>query len=236
MRASMLLTLGVLLLIPTGARAQIQAPGANVVDDFIEPGWFGVSTEEITSWPVRFVAEGSAFHVTTGAVTAVYFHVPRTPEAPLLEVTGNYTVRATFRERFTAASENPQPYGLAIGGDPANRLGATSYLYCAAQANGTFAVGGSGPDLKPFRMNGANPVPHLAVHRASADGADVTQEIVLSVGAGHITCAINGAVVASYEHDAVVGPARLESTDGLYGVYVGRNMDVEVTGLTVTTP
>ncbi len=59
---------------------------------------------------------------------------------------------------------------------------------------------------------------------------------MLSVRDGNIQCAINGAVVASYEHSAVVGPGRLASTDGVYGVYVGRNMDVVVTDLTVSTP
>ena len=102
--------------------------------------------------------------------------------------------------------------------------------------NGTFTVAGAGPGLKPFRMNGAGPVPHPAVHKAVAEGADVTQEIMLSVREGNVRCAINGVEVASYERSAVVRPGRFESTDGFYGVYVGRNLDVEVTGLTVTTP
>ena len=62
MRASILLFLGVLLVIPTGARAQTQLPGADVEDGYIEPGWFGASVDDVTWWPGRFAAEGSAFH------------------------------------------------------------------------------------------------------------------------------------------------------------------------------
>ena len=64
----------------------------------------------------------------------------------------------------------------------------------------------------------------------------MTQEIMLSVKDGNVRCSINGVEVAFYERSAVVRPGRFESTDGFYGVYVGRNMDVEVTGLTVSTP
>jgi len=235
MRASILLFLGVLLVIPTGARAQTQLPGADVEDGYIEPGWFGASVDDVTWWPGRFAAEGSAFHVTTGNATSAYFHKPKAEDEPIWrEVRGNYTVRATFTERSAAPNGYSQPYGLAIGADRVDTL-AYTFLYCAAYGNGMFTVAGAGPGFQPFGMNAA-PVPHPAVHKASAAGADVTQDITLSVRDGNVTCAINGVVVASYEHSAVVGPGRLASTDGVYGVYVGRNMDVEVTGLTVTTP
>jgi hypothetical protein len=75
------------------------------------------------------------------------------------EVTGNYTLTATFRERFTAPSENPQPYGLAIGNER-DDVQAYVYLYWAAYGNGTFDLGFAGPGLKPFPMNGAGPMPH----------------------------------------------------------------------------
>ena len=130
MRTSMLLALGALLLIPATARAQAHEPRANVEDGFVEPGWFGASADELTWWPARFAAEGNAFHVTTGAVTAAYFHKAKVESDPV-EVTGHYTVRATFHERSTAGSENPQPYGLAIGNDRKD-VQAYVYLYCAA--------------------------------------------------------------------------------------------------------
>jgi hypothetical protein len=49
-----------------------------------------------------------------------------------------------------------------------------------------------------------------------------------------VECAINGTVVASYNKSDVVGPGKLKSTDGVYGIRFAHNTDGVVTGLSVT--
>jgi hypothetical protein len=91
-----------------------------------------------------------------------------------------------------------------------------SLLYCAAYGNGSFIVRGFGP--APFMTNGGRGEMNAAVHKAAGPGQPVTQEIALSVKGDKVECAINGTVVASYDKSAVVGPGKLKSTDGVYGI------------------
>jgi len=59
---------------------------------------------------------GRAFHVTTEPTTG-FFHDDKTDtDAAFREVTGDYTVKATFREQFTSSGEDLRPYGVTIGG------------------------------------------------------------------------------------------------------------------------
>ncbi|HYD54082.1 MAG TPA: hypothetical protein VEA99_15715 [Gemmatimonadaceae bacterium] len=168
----------------------------------------------------RFVKEGNALHVTTGpAVT--YWH-------PSNRATGDYTVRATFREpKYMALNNHPHPYGIVIGG---SGLGTEQqrYLYCAAYGSGRFIMRGFGPT--PFQLNGRGEE-HAAIKKASGAGAEVTQEIAVTVRGDKVECAINGSVVGSWDKAAVVGDGKLASTDGLYGLRFGHNTEAFVTGL-----
>jgi hypothetical protein len=64
----------------------------------------------------------------------------------------------------------------------------------------------------------------------------VTQEIAVSVKDDKIECAINGTVVGSYNKADALGPRKLKSTDGLYGIRFGHNTEASVSGLTITKP
>jgi len=172
----------------------------------------------------KLVKNGEALHVTTGPAVA-YWHPSNT-------ASGDYTVKATFREpQFMALNDHPHPYGVFIGG---NDMGTDqqSYLYCAAYGNGNFIVRGFGPE--PFQVNGRRGEANAAVHKASGPGVEVTQEIALSVHGDKIECAINGKVVGSYNKADVLGAGKLKSTDGIYGIRFGHNTEAFVTGLTVT--
>jgi hypothetical protein len=119
---------------------------------------------------------------------------------------------------------------VVIGG---NDLGTDqqSYLYCAAYGNGRFIVRGFNGST-PFQLNGrgaADP----AVNKAEGPGKPVTQEIALSVQGDKVECAINGKVVASYAKADVVGPGKLKSTDGVYGIRFAHNTEAIVSGLGV---
>ena len=193
-------------------------------------GWTGkIDAKEasagMTLNSAKFTKDGNAFHVLTGpAVT--YWN-------PANKASGNYTVKATFREpKFMSLMTHAHPYGIVIAG---NDLGTDqqSYLYCAAYGDGKFIVRGFGP--APFQMNGrgtADP----AVNKAAAVGEPVTQEIAISVRGEKVECSINHKVVASYDKSALVTPGKLKSTDGVYGIRFAHNTEGLVTGLKMTKP
>jgi len=194
------------------------------------PGWTGkIDAKEaaagMTLNSAKLTKEGDAFHVITGpAVT--YWN-------PANKASGDYTVKATFREpKFMNLNTHPHPYGIVIAG---NDLGTDqqSYLYCAAYGDGKFIVRGMGP--APFQMNGRG-TPDPAVNKAAAVGEPVTQEIALSVRGDKVECSINNKVVASYDKSALVTAGKLKSTDGVYGIRFAHNTEAFVTGLKVTKP
>lgn len=192
------------------------------------PGWTGkIDAKEeaagMTLKSAKLAKEGDALHVTTGpAVT--YWH-------PDNKATGDYTVKATFNEpKYMNLNNHPHPYGLMIAG---NDLGTDqqSYLYCAAYGNGKFIVRGFGP--APFQLNGRG-AEDPAVNKAAGVGQPVTQEIAISVKGDKVECSINNKIVASYDKSAIVGPGKLKSTDGIYGVRFAHNTEALVTGLKMT--
>jgi len=193
------------------------------------PGWMGrIDANELAAGQAlensKLAKDGEALHITTGpAVT--YWN-------PANRATGNYTVKATFREpKYMSLNNHPHPYGIVIGG---NDLGTDtqSYLYCAAYGNGNFIVRGFGPAA--FQVNGRRGEANAAVNKAAGVGEPVTQEIAVSVKGDKVECAINGTVVGSYDKAAVVGDGKLKSTDGVYGIRFAHNTEAIVTGLTLT--
>ncbi len=224
---SSLLAIGAIILVSTAAPGQdasrgVAGGGVSVA------GWTGKidAKEEKQGRTVndaKFAKEGDALHITTGpAVT--YWN-------PANTASGNYTVKATFKEpKYMALNDHPHPVGIMIAG---NDLGTDkqSYLYCAAYGDGKFIVRGFGP--APFQLNGRG-TPSSAVTKAAGPGEPVTQEIAVSVKGDKIECAINGTVVGSYNKSAVVTEGKLKSTDGVYGLRFAHNTECFVTGLTVT--
>jgi hypothetical protein len=192
------------------------------------PGWAGkIDANEAGRGrkleDAKLAKEGSDLHVTTGPAVA-YWNAAN-------KASGNYTVKATFTEaKYMNLNDHPHPYGVFIGG---NDLGTDtqSYLYCAAYGNGNFIVRGFGPSA--FQLNGRGEA-NAAVHKAADKGQPVTQEIALSVKGDDITCSVNGTVVGTYKKADVVGPGKLKSTDGVYGVRFGHNTEATVKGLTMT--
>jgi hypothetical protein len=192
-------------------------------------GWMGKidASEEKAGQTLnnaKLAQEGNALKVTTGPAVAYW--------NPANKAAGNYTVKATFTEdKFMGLNDHPHPYGIVIGG---NDLGTPqqSYLYCAAYGNGNFIVRGFGPEA--FAVNGRRGEANAAVKKAEGPGKPVTQEIAVSVKGDKVECAINGAVVGSYDKATLVTAGKLKSTDGLYGIRFGHNTEATVTGLTMT--
>jgi len=161
--------------------------------------------------------------VTTGPAV-VYWH-------PGNKASGDYTVRATFREeKYMNLNNHPHPYGIVIGG---NDMGTAqqSYLYCAAYGNGRFIARGFGPDA--FQLNGRGEA-NEAVHKAAGPGQPVEQEIAVTVKGDEVSCAINGTTVGTYKKSDVVGAGKLKSTDGVYGIRMAHNTEAIITGFSMT--
>lgn len=215
----------------TGIGAQAQADAARVVagGGISVPGWAGkIDAQEEKAGQVlnnaKLALVGKDLQVTTGpAVT--YWN-------PANTAMGNYTVKATFTEsNYMGLNDHPHPYGIVIAGNDMG-TGQQSYLYCSAYGNGNFIVRGFGPE--PFQLGGRRPEANAAVNKAAGKGSSVTQEIAVSVKGDRVECAINGTVVAGYDKAALVGPGKLKSTDGVYGIRFAHNTDAVVTGLSVT--
>ncbi len=191
-------------------------------------GWAGqVDAGEakagLTINSAKFAPEGKGFHVTTGPATSYW--------SPANAANGNYTVRATFTEpKYMNLNDHPHPYGIVIAGNDLGTDKAT-LLYCTAYGTGTYIVRGFGP--APFRLGGRAPTASDAVHKASAKGEPVTQEIAVSVKDGKISCSINGTVVATFDQAEAVGEGKLKSLDGTAGLRFGHNTEVVVSGFEV---
>lgn len=219
-----------LALMPAVAMAQADEKSRTVAGGGISvAGWQGViDAKEVTAGltlnDAKLSKSGSDMMVTTGpAVT--YWN-------PANKATGNYTIKATFKEpKYMNVNTHPHPYGIVIAG---NDMGtdSQSYLYCAAYGSGTFIVRGFGP--APFQMNGGRGGADPAVNKAAGKGEPVTQEIAMTVMGDKVDCAINGKVVASYDKSALVTAGKLKSTDGVYGIRFAHNTEGMVSGLTMT--
>ncbi len=142
---------------------------------------------------------------------------------------GNYEVKATFRE-LEIVSPHPHPYGIFIGG--ANLESDTeTLLYCIVYGNGQFSVKTfHGANVTTMVNRGEN----AALHQAGDDG-ESTNEIGWRVSGGKASCVVNGTEVASFDQSDIVGPDKIISTDGVYGLRVSHNLELTVTGLTMTS-
>ena len=191
------------------------------------PGWMGKIDASSASQgrglnDARLAQEGAALHITTGpAVT--YWN-------PANTASGDYTVKATFREpKFMDLNSHPHSYGIFIGG---NNMGTDqmTLVYCVAYGDGTALVRGFGPAV--FTLVPPSPFP--SVHKAAAVGQPVTQEIVWRVKGGRAECSINGTVIAGYDKPDLVAAGKLRSTDGVFGIRFTHNVEAIITGFGVT--
>jgi hypothetical protein len=170
----------------------------------------------------KFAQEGNALHVTTGPA-ATYWN-------PANTASGDYTVKATFLEpKFMTLNSHPHSYGIFIGG---NSLGTEqmSLVYCVAYGDGNVLVRGFAPAVFTLLNTSGN----AAVHKAAGVGQPVTQEIAWRVKGGRAECSINGTVVAGYDKAQLIGPGKLRSTDGVYGIRFTHNVEAVITGFGMT--
>jgi hypothetical protein len=162
----------------------------------------------------KFEDKNGAFHISAGSAST-YWNPANTAK-------GDYTVSATFMEPKIAAG-HPHPYGIFIGGTGMDTDKPT-YTYCVAYGDGTALVRGfsDGAVVNYFKRQ-----PNAAVAKAS-EGGSVTQTIAWTVKGDTAECSINGTVVASLAKADLVGPGKMQSTDGVYGIRAAHNVDIVV--------
>ena len=166
----------------------------------------------------KFASEAGVLRLSVGPA-AIYWNDAN-------KASGDYQVKATFKEHKMAAS-HPHSYGIFIGGKDLES-DTENLLYCIVYGNGTYSV-------KSF--NGAkvttlvDRAAHDALKKADANG-ESTNEIGWRVAGGKASCVVNGVEVKTFEKAEVIGPDKLASTDGVYGIRVSHNLELTVSGLT----
>ena len=165
----------------------------------------------------KFALEAGALRLSVGPA-AFYWNDANSAK-------GDYQVKATFKEHKMAAS-HPHSYGVFIGGSDLESEN-EKLVYCIVYGNGTYSV-------KSF--NGAkvttlvDRAAHDALRKADANG-ESTNEIGWKVAGGKASCVVNGVEVKSFDKAELVGPDKIASTDGIYGIRVSHNLELTVSGL-----
>src|SRR5438477_12611395 len=139
---SSLLPLVAIALIACKGKAQNEASRQVAGGGISVSGWTGkIDPGEARRGQVlnnaKLTREGNALHVTTGPAVAYW--------NPANTASGDYTVKATFREpKFMELNSHPHSYGIFIGG---NAIGTDqmTLVYCVAYGDGQALVRGFGP-------------------------------------------------------------------------------------------
>ncbi len=217
-----LATIAVLTAVSTTALAA-QDADRSVKDGGIKvPGWMGridrrPASKGKTINDSKFAATDGGFRISVGPAGNFWY--------PANTARGNYEVKATFKEHKMTA-DHPHSYGIFIGGADLESDNET-LAYCIVYGTGTFAV-------KTFHgakvTTVVEAVANDAVHKADATTGESTNEVGWRVQGDKASCVINGTEVKSFAKADLIGPDKLTSTDGVYGIRVTHNLELTVTG------
>src|ERR1700674_215797 len=162
----------------------------------------------------KFVVSGSGFHATN-PMAAVYWN-------PANTVTGNYTLKGTFK--LIKSTGYDEYYGLIFGGSGLEGP-MQSYLYFMVTDDGTYLI----KRREGASTQGVSPkTPNAAVKKPDASGT-ATNALEVRVMADKIEFVINGTVVTTLPK---TGPAA--KTDGIYGMRINHQLDVQIDGFAVS--
>ena len=186
-------------------------------------GWHGRtdrSAQKISD--VKFVQMGTGYHLTGGPHAILWNAEHR--------ATGDYIVKARLTKTPRSSSTHEESYGLFIAGTDLNGP-KQNYLYCVVFGSGNVMVRHrDGGDTHTLLGKTANPI----VAKMGDRGA--TDEIAMWVRGGRVGCSVNGTDVFSAPAADMIGPGKLVSTDGVFGVRASHNLDIHIEGPTVTKP
>lgn len=204
--------------------AQAQDPTNRVAGSGIQvKGWQGrTDRNEQKIADVKFVQMGTGFHLT-GGPHAILWNSNH-------KASGNYTIKARITKTPQSSSVHEESYGVFMGGTDLNGP-RQNYLYCVVFGTGNVMVRHrDGGDTHTLLGKTAN----AAVSKMGDRGA--TDEIAMWVRSGRVGCSVNGTEVFSAAAADMVGPGKLVSTDGVFGIRASHNLDLHIEGPSVTKP
>ena len=128
------------------------------------------------------------------------------------------------------AASHPHSYGIFIGGNGLD-TDTETLMYCIAYGNGTYAIKTfHGADVKTLVPPTASP----ALKKADATTGESTNTIGWKVKGGKASCMINGTEVKSFDKSEVIAADKLTSLDGVYGIRVSHNLELQISPITLT--
>jgi len=178
-------------------------------------GWSGrTDRADAKLEDAKFVTMGQGFHVTSGPA-AIYWRAENATKGP-------FTATATFRQ--TKAPMHPEAYGLFFAGKGIEGAD-QSYAYFLVRGDGKVMVKHrAGKDVHTL-MDWTD---NAAVHKQDSTGAATNTLTVDASRADSVRLFVNGAPAAA------IAVAQLGNIDGAVGLRVNHNLDVHVSGFTVT--
>jgi hypothetical protein len=227
MRTSILLSFVVFSAFPLVVTGQGSDPDKLVKDGgVLVKGWSGrVDPQAVKRGSkitdAKFADLAGGWRVTAGPA-AIYWNGANVGS-------GAYTATATFVQ--VKPTEHAEYYGLFIGGSKLDGA-KQNYLYCAIAGNGTFTVKHRvGDEVHELAGRTANP----AIKAVDASGK-ATNQVGWKVTKDRTSCLVNGTEVWVYASPSLVGEGKLESLDGIVGIRVNHNLEVQVSGFSIGKP
>ena len=161
----------------------------------------------------KFVASGSGFHATN-PMAAVYWN-------PANTATGNFVLKGTFK--LIKSTGYDEYYGLIFGGNGLEGP-MQSYLYFMVTDDGTYLI----KRREGSSTQGVSPkTPSPAVKKPDASGM-ATNALEVRVAADKVEVVSNGTVVTTLPK-----PGAVATTDGVYGMRINHQLDVQIDGFGV---
>ncbi len=162
----------------------------------------------------KFTVSGSGFHAVN-PMAAIYWD-------PANTATGSYTLKGTFK--LIKSTGYDEYYGLIFGGSALDGP-MQSYLYFMVTDDGTYLIkrreGSSTQEVSEKTLS-------PAVKKPDAGGT-ATNTLEVRVKPDKTDFLINGTVVKSMPK---AGPAA--KTDGIYGIRINHQLDVQIDGFGVS--
>ncbi|MEP6618695.1 MAG: hypothetical protein ABJE47_05255 [bacterium] len=190
-------------------------PDKKIAGGGLPAGWMGRTDgadSKITD--VKFVPMGDGYHVTSGPA-AIYW-------TDKTKVSGAFAMTVTLKQ--TKAPAHPEAYGVFFTGDKLTTPEQT-YYYLLVRGDGSFALN----HRAAAEVHHVIPwTPNEAVHKADASGVSSNTLMVDATKPDSIRLKVNGVQVA-----ALAG-GKTYSFDGVAGVRVNHNLDVDVSAIKIT--
>ena len=200
---------------PLSAQVKEKDPDHKVAGGSLPAGWTGRTDRDGAQLAdAKFVASGAGFHVTSGPA-AIYW---RNGD----NITGPYVATATFTQ--LKAPSHPEAYGLVFMG---KRLASPQqdYAYVLVRGDGKVMVKHrAGNDVHTILDWTAN----AAAKKQDANGKATNTLTVDASRPDSVRMFVNGAPIAAIPN------AHLGSTNGIVGLRVNHNLDVQVDRFSIT--